>query len=128
MNDRGLDTVSRRAIAPAADDPYRPKAAKRIESALSHAVDAGLVGIVFLVPFAMGGRQALGQLLLVGLAFWLGACWCLKQAFRRQGSWTHSIVEPILLAAVLLGCLQIAQFDLGQADGIGGVGGEAGIR
>ncbi|NUQ61874.1 MAG: O-antigen ligase family protein [Pirellulales bacterium] len=70
-------------------------------------VDAGLAGVVFLVPLVMGGRQAAGQAILTILAFFLGICWCLRQALARQAGWVHSRAELILLAAVVLTALQL---------------------
>ncbi len=41
---------------------------RRADSLLLGAVDAGLVAVIFVVPFALGGRIALGQLALVALS------------------------------------------------------------
>ena len=78
----------------------------QIENYLTRLVDAGLIGVVFLVPSAMGGRHAPGHAILVLLAIWLAVCWCLRQIVARQRGWTPSI-EPILLAAVLLTAFQL---------------------
>ena len=67
---------------------------QRIEAVLLRLVDAGLAATIFLVPLVMGGRTALGQLLLVVLACGIGVCWCL-----RQGT---PLIQPDPLARSLL--------------------------
>ncbi len=74
---------------------------------LTRAVDAGLAGVVFLVPFVMGGRQAAGQAVLILLALALGIGWCLKQALAGESHWTHSAAQPILLLTVVWVALQL---------------------
>ncbi|MFH1921997.1 MAG: O-antigen ligase family protein [Planctomycetota bacterium] len=78
------------------------------EALLLRSVDAGLVAAIFLVPLIMGGRVALGQLVLVALSLWIALCWCLKQGLASQAEWVCSPAGPLLLAALALVGLQLA--------------------
>lgn len=71
------------------------------------AVDAGLVLSVFAVPFAYGGRHSIGETLLVFAAVWSSLVWALFQMFHTQPSWIRTRVEPILLAFLAVGILQV---------------------
>ncbi len=62
-----IDEIGRRALT---------GASKR----LLRCVDFGLAGVVFVLPFCMGGRQALGQFLLVALASLVAVAWTARQA------------------------------------------------
>lgn len=74
---------------------------------LLNGVDLGLAGTVVLVPFAMGGRQALGQLLLVVLSLWTAVCWAAYQLRQQRATWTWSRAELLLLAAITLLAVQM---------------------
>jgi O-antigen ligase len=69
-------------------------------------VDCGLCGVVFVVPLLMGGRSALGQLVLAALAAVVACAWFLRQGIR--GERTRVPVGPgiILSAAVAITALQ----------------------
>jgi len=81
---------------------------RRLDSLLVECVDAGLAGVLFIVPLIMGGRIALGQLVLVALALWTAICWCLKQCLAPQASWVRSPAGPLLLLALALVAVQLA--------------------
>jgi len=81
--------------------------ATRLDSLLTACVDAGLAGVVFVVPFILGGRIALGHLVLVALATWVAVCWCLRQCIAPRAQWVRSPAEPLLLLALLLVGLQL---------------------
>jgi len=55
----------------------RRLARDQVDVWLLRAVDAGLAGTIFVVPLVMGGRQAVGQLALIGMAVWAAGCWAL---------------------------------------------------
>ncbi len=74
---------------------------------LLRGVDAGLAAILLAVPFAMGGRLAVGHLLLVALIFGTATCWCLHQSLARRGTWRPCAAHWILLAAVGWVALQL---------------------
>jgi len=80
----------------------------RLAALLLRAVDAGLAAAVFLVPLIIGGRVALGQLVLVTLSLWIALCWCLRQGLASRAAWVRSPAGPLLLAALLLVGLQLA--------------------
>jgi O-antigen ligase/tetratricopeptide (TPR) repeat protein len=77
------------------------------EQALLRCVDAGLAGVVFVLPFCMGGRQALGQFLLIALTSFVAVAWMARQALARQAAWRTTTAQWLLLAAVLLIALQL---------------------
>ncbi|MHC4878125.1 MAG: O-antigen ligase family protein [Planctomycetota bacterium] len=70
-------------------------------------IDFGLLLAVLAVPFAFGGRHAIGEALLVLGAVWASlslACWLLVSS---QPSWVRTRVGPLLLAIPAVGLLQI---------------------
>ena len=66
----------------------------QLDSALRGSVDAGLAALVFAVPLILGGRTALGQLVLVGLTLWVAVCWCLRGCLASRSTWIRSGAEP----------------------------------
>ncbi len=74
---------------------------------LIRGVDAGLASTIFLVPLVMGGRMALGQLVLVVLVLWTAACWCVRQCVASRTTWIRTPAGPLLAAAVALVALQL---------------------
>ena len=70
-------------------------------------VDAGLVAVIFIMPFILGGRTAFGQLVLVCLTLWIAVCWCLRQFSASQATWVRSGITLLLIGALLLGGLQL---------------------
>jgi O-antigen ligase/tetratricopeptide (TPR) repeat protein len=85
----------------------RPSGHRQASRLLLGFVDAGLVAVIFVVPFVLGGRTAFGQLVLVCLALWIAVCWCLRQALARQVTWVRSPITLLLVGALFLGGLQL---------------------
>jgi O-antigen ligase/tetratricopeptide (TPR) repeat protein len=79
----------------------------RLDRVLERCVDAGLAAAVFAVPLVLGGRMALGQLILVGAVLWIAVCWCARQSLDARAAWTRSAAEPILVAALVWVGLQL---------------------
>src|SRR5688500_4537592 len=77
------------------------------EQMLLRTVDAALAGVVFVLPFCMGGRQAIGQLLLVVLATLAAVAWTARQSIAPEGRWRSTAAQWLLLAATLLVAVQI---------------------
>lgn len=73
---------------------------KQIDRLLLWAVDAGLVTSIALVPVVMGGRIALGQLVLVVAAFCAAGCWCLRQCIIERGTWYRTPADLLLLTVL----------------------------
>ena len=79
-----------------------------LDALLLQSVDTGLAAAIFLVPLIMGGRIALGRLVLVALSLWIALCWCLRRGLAPRAAWVRSPAGPILLAALTLVGLQLA--------------------
>ena len=82
--------------------------ARQFDAILLRIVDGGLAGCIFLVPLLLGGRQALGHLVLVALAVVVAAAWVIRQCIARQGIWRRSAAGLVLVAAVVLLVIQMA--------------------
>ncbi len=80
--------------------------AKRADSLLIKCVDAGLAGVLFVVPMMMGGRIAAGQLVLITLSLWVAVCWCLRQCLAPRAAWVRSPAGPLMLVALVLAAVQ----------------------
>jgi len=80
---------------------------RQADAVLLRVVDGALAGCILLVPFLMGGRQALGQFVLVALSAAAAAAWLLREGVRRQARWRYSAAELLLLGAVLLVVAQL---------------------
>lgn len=78
-----------------------------LDALLLQSVDWGLAAAIFLVPLIMGGRIALGRLVLVALSLWIALCWCLRQGLAPRAAWVRSPAGPLLLAALTLVGLQL---------------------
>ena len=70
-------------------------------------IDAGLLLGAFAVPFAFGGRHSIGEFLLVCSAVVCVAGWILRQLTSDESDWVRTRVEPLLLAILALGLIQI---------------------
>jgi tetratricopeptide (TPR) repeat protein len=74
-------------------------------------VDLGLVSILILAPFLMGGRQALGQMALCLLSTATALAWSLHQCRQGDGKWRFTGVEPIMflgLGLIFLQCWELS--------------------
>lgn len=94
--------------------PRRPVEVRRAEShdsglqkLLLQVTDWSLAGVILVLPFVMGGRMAVGHVVLCGLACLIAGAWSLHQFFDRTPRYRWSFAEPILLAGVGLVALQI---------------------
>jgi tetratricopeptide (TPR) repeat protein/O-antigen ligase len=85
--------------------PLRPPARSRHPWSLIP-VDVGIIGILAFAPFFMGGRQALGQLVLCVLSSLTALAWCIHQWRERDGRWRFTGVEPLILLGLGLILLQ----------------------
>jgi len=79
----------------------------RLDGLLLATVDACLAGVILAVPLALGGRIALGQLILVGLVVAAAVAWCLRQSLGAGAGWFHSAGELLLMGALAWAGLQI---------------------
>ena len=70
-------------------------------------IDAALAACVFAVPCLLGGRIALGQCVLAFSAAIAALAWSISVLCSRRPTWTVTWVEPLLLAVVGVGLLQI---------------------
>ena len=73
-----------------------------------HIVDGGLAGVIWVVPFLMGGRHALGQLLLVTLAVVTALAWEIRQTLPTRAAWRPTWATWLILGGAALLLLQIA--------------------
>ena len=78
-----------------------------LERGCRWAIDAALAACVFVVPCLLGGRIALGQCVLAASAAVAALAWSASLLFSRRPSWTVTWVEPLLLAVIGVGLLQI---------------------
>ena len=104
----------------AADD--RPRAKRRRVSSVSRVVDApeppaaswllrlvdlALLGLIFVAPYFMGGRQPLGQFVFVALIVVAVGAWFARQCLLRTAKWTRSPADWLVPAAVAVVVLQL---------------------
>jgi O-antigen ligase/tetratricopeptide (TPR) repeat protein len=75
-------------------------------------VDWGLAAIVFVAPLFMGGRGAVGRLVLIALIAIVAVCWCARQCCSDRGRWRWSGVEWLLVAGLGLLVLQLSPLPL----------------
>lgn len=80
---------------------------RRLFPILIGLVDAGLAGVILVLPFVMGGRQAIGQLLLCTLAMLTALVWLIAQCLRQEPVWRSSRAEMLILGGALLLLVQL---------------------
>lgn len=90
----------------------------RDQPSLLKGVDLGLMAILVVAPFLMGGRQALGQVVLCGLSAGTAVLWSVYQWSRGNGRWRFTGVEPIMLLGLGLIALQCSQLSPSLIDAI----------
>jgi len=107
---RNEDTLTKTAerTPGSGDCTTAPRETDRLARLLVQIVDAGLAGCIFVVPMLLGGRHALGRLVLVGLAVAVALAWCVRQCLRAEGVWRRSSAEWLLLAGVIVLTVQLA--------------------
>ena len=71
-------------------------------------VDLALAGSIFLVPMLLGGRHAVGRLMLVALAMVAAVAWSLRQCLSTRPRWQRSAAEWLLVAGVILLIVQLS--------------------
>lgn len=74
---------------------------------LLRVVDGGLAASIFFLPMVMGGRQALGGLVLSLLALGVAGVWLLRAVRTQNVPWRWSALEGVFAAALLLLVFQI---------------------
>ena len=77
-----------------------------LDALLLQVVDGGLAGVIFLVPFLMGGRHAVGQLILTVLAVIAACAWAVRQCLCDDTAWRPTRAAPLLVAGLGLVVLQ----------------------
>ncbi|MFP6614333.1 MAG: O-antigen ligase family protein [Pirellulales bacterium] len=78
-----------------------------IEASLMRVIDGCLLGIIFVAPYLLGGRHAVGQFVFVSLALLMAVAWLALQCMRERARWVRSPVEWLLLAGAILIVTQI---------------------
>ena len=72
-----------------------------------HGADIGFAGVIFVLPYVMGGRQAWGHLLLAVLASWTALCWSIHQLLSDRPRWRWSGAERLFVMGLSLLLLQV---------------------
>ena len=78
-----------------------------LDRSLLQVVDGSLAGVIFVAPLLMGGRHALGHLVLTALAVTAAAAWAVRQSLRKNAGWRPTWAMPLLLAGLMLVALQL---------------------
>ena len=84
----------------------RRKSPELQKSKLLATVDGCIVGLIVLVPLAMGGRQAFGQLILAALAIVMSGAWLLLLTRKKGLCWDWTPVVCLMLLGVGIVTLQ----------------------
>ncbi len=79
----------------------------KLETLLLRTVDGGLAGAIFVVPLLLGGRQALGQLVLVALAVAAALAWAVRRCLKDRFTWRPTGATGLLVAGAALVILQV---------------------
>ncbi len=72
--------------------------------------DVAVAASVCLVPLCLGGRIALGQVLLLACAVIAALGWSGTLVFGRKTTWISTGTEPLLVGVLVLGLLQLTPF------------------
>jgi len=80
--------------------------AERLSALLLQIVDGGLAAVIFAVPYAMGGRHPLGQLILVALAVVTTLAWAIRQSLSVHPTWRPTWALALFSAGAILVILQ----------------------
>jgi O-antigen ligase/tetratricopeptide (TPR) repeat protein len=70
--------------------------------------NVGLLGILFVAPYFMGGRDALGRLVFISFTLVFAGAWLVHQCLQSQARWRRSAGQWILLGAIAVLALQLA--------------------
>ncbi|MGD0898157.1 MAG: hypothetical protein ABR915_10005, partial [Thermoguttaceae bacterium] len=98
---------------PPSQEARKKSKSDRLDALLLNVVDAGLAVCIFGVPLVMGGRHALGRLLLVVAAVAVALVWMFRQGLRREFRWRRSPADWLLPAGLVILLVQLAP--LGEA-------------
>jgi O-antigen ligase len=77
-----------------------------LNALLLNIIDGGLAGVIFFLPFVMGGRHPLGQLILAALAVVISLAWAIRQCLRDEPVWRPTWILALISAGVILIMLQ----------------------
>jgi O-antigen ligase len=91
---------------PAITEKQGCHAGGRGDALLLQIVDGGLAGVIFVLPWIMGGRHALGHLLLTVLAVLTALAWTIRQIFYAEASRRFTGAAALILAGAALLLLQ----------------------
>ena len=69
-------------------------------------VDVGLFAAIFVLPFVMGGRQAIGEFALTLIASWTAGAWLLRQTLRGDSRWRLTGMTPLMLVGIAVVLVQ----------------------
>ena len=84
----------------------RSPRAEGLSALLLNIIDGALAAVIFLLPYVMGGRHPLGQLMLAALAVIAGLAWAVRQTIRPQPVWRPTWALALISAGVILVALQ----------------------
>ncbi len=87
--------------------PHDDSAISPLERGCQWIIDTALAACIFVVPCLLGGRIALGQFVLAASAAVAALAWSASLFFGRKPSWTVTWIEPLLLAVIGVGLLQV---------------------
>ncbi|MEO1993892.1 MAG: O-antigen ligase family protein [Planctomycetaceae bacterium] len=87
-------------------NPVHAYSVRRSPGIMIRVVDVGIMALLFLVPFVMGGRQALGQLLLVAGSCVVALAWVIHQWQSNERRWIGSPGQILLVCGVALVVVQ----------------------
>jgi len=82
---------------------------------LATLVDALLVAVVLVFPYAMGGRHPVGELVLVALVGALATAWFARQVWLEERRWHGVGVLPMTLLAAAIVLVVVQLISLPQA-------------
>ncbi|MBN1908382.1 MAG: O-antigen ligase family protein [Pirellulales bacterium] len=74
---------------------------------LLQVVDLGLAACLLVVPLLMGGRHAVGQLVLIGLAVTVAIAWAVRMSLQTVPTWRYNHAMLVLFGAILLVAFQL---------------------
>jgi O-antigen ligase len=77
--------------------PIDPAITGQFDAPLLKIVDGGLAAVIFLVPWLMGGRSAIGQLAIAVLAVIVALAWSIRQTLRGA-----DVCRPLWAVVVIL--------------------------
>ncbi|MEX0865946.1 MAG: O-antigen ligase family protein [Pirellulales bacterium] len=95
-------------------DVWRRFAELDTHALLAHLADAGIVSVLLIAPLFMGGRDERGALVYVMAVMATVVAYCASQALapaKARRYWRRTAVDYLLLAGLLLMCLQLVPVD-----------------